>query len=103
VCGSAPGNRAGDRERPLAGRYSELLWVRSWRGQRPSIEGQPPDRRFLSDSVEKLISQAHGILQANAEVAENPHETRGMAHCAQLWSEIVGNRSPLGSLDFQPF
>jgi hypothetical protein len=42
-------------------------------------------------------------LQANAEVAENPHETRGMAHCAQLWSEIVGNRSPLGSLDFQPF
>jgi len=26
-----------------------------------------------------------------------------MAHCAQLWSEIVGNRSPLGSLEFQPF
>jgi hypothetical protein len=25
------------------------------------------------DSVEKLISQAHGILPANAKVAENPH------------------------------
>jgi hypothetical protein len=61
------------------------------------------ERPFVTDSVEKLISQAHGILQANSEVAENPHETRGMAHCAQLWSEIVGNRSPLGSLEFQPF
>jgi hypothetical protein len=47
----------------------------------------------LTDSVEKFISQAHGILQANSEVVENPHETRGMAHCAQLWPEIVGNRS----------
>jgi hypothetical protein len=57
----------------------------------------------LADSVEKLISQAHVILQANAEVAENLHETRGMAHGAQLWSEIVGNRSRLGSLEFQRF
>jgi hypothetical protein len=57
----------------------------------------------LADSVERLISQAHGILRANSEVAENPHEIRGMAHGAQLWSEIVGNRSPLGSFEFQPF
>jgi hypothetical protein len=57
----------------------------------------------LTDSVEKLISQAHGILQANSEVAENPHEKRSVAHCAQSWSEIVGDHSPLGSLEFQPF
>jgi hypothetical protein len=57
----------------------------------------------LADSVEKLVSQARVILQANSEVAENPRETRDMAHCAQLWSEIVGNHSPLGSLEFQPF
>jgi hypothetical protein len=31
------------------------------------------DRPELADSVEKLISQAHVILQANARVAENPH------------------------------
>jgi hypothetical protein len=60
-------------------------------------------RPLLTDSVEKLISQAYAILQANSEVVENPHETRGMAHCAQLWPEIVGNHSPLGSLEFQPF
>jgi hypothetical protein len=29
-------------------------------------------RPALTDSVEKLISQAHVILQANATVAENP-------------------------------
>jgi hypothetical protein len=28
--------------------------------------------RFWPDSVEKLISQARTILQANAKVAENP-------------------------------
>jgi hypothetical protein len=60
-------------------------------------------RQVAADSVEKLISQANMILQATAEVAANPHEVRGMAHCAQLWSEIVGNRSPLGSPEFQRF
>jgi hypothetical protein len=57
----------------------------------------------MADSVEKLISQALGIFQANAEVAENLHEIRDMAHCAQLWSKIAGNRSPLGSLEFRTF
>jgi hypothetical protein len=65
--------------------------------------GSQRERLLLADSVENHISEAHGILQANSEAVENPHETRGMAHCAQLWLEIVGNRSPLGSLEFQPF
>jgi hypothetical protein len=79
-----------------AGFGRDLPVARRW----PPIPGLRPG---LTDFVEKLISQAHGIVQVNSEVAENPHETHGMAHCAQLWSEIVGNRSPLGSLEFQPF
>jgi hypothetical protein len=78
-----------DLEEPDAG----ILHVR--------ICGSPSG--VIPGATRQLLFQAHVILQANAEVAENPHETRGTAHCAQLWSEIVGNRSPLGSLEFQRF
>jgi hypothetical protein len=61
------------------------------------------DCRFMPILLKKLISQALGIFQANAGVAGNLHEIRGMAHCAQLWSKIAGNRSPLGSLEFRTF
>jgi len=57
----------------------------------------------LAYSVEKLLSQAHTILHANGKVAENHRRKRGVAHCAQLWTEIVGSRSPFGSRKFQVF
>jgi hypothetical protein len=57
----------------------------------------------MAYSVEKLLSQAHTILHANGKVAENHRRKRGVAHCAQLWTEIVGSRSPFGSRKFQVF